>query len=425
MYSFFRISLYFFILFVTGLSVRAHTANSGSALTFTNESAVEWALTHNASLSAARLAITEAEGRVRDAGKLDNPSLRLGYSSDRFFNNAGEQEWEVGVEQRFPVTRRLSYLKQIAAEEIRLAQIEVADRERTLREEVELLMVEAVHLSQQRELQKQLSSLLQTAWEKSTASVQRGEITSREATAFLLAHTEAQQTLETLEYELHEAYDDLLLLMMLPAHTKVDWQLTMTLPDTLFGLTEDYRDVRNHPVWQHHEQLLTIAEKQVSVAFAERWGDIALEFFFRQERSERFAGGLENDEQVGVQVSIPLPLHQRKQGALAARHAGLRKSAYDLLSVGASLTVKAEELVKKVALFHQQALHYREQILPSLESQEKEMQASYERGEIAYADWVETQKQTISVQQTYLEKARLFHRALVQWQSATAQNQTR
>ena len=91
---------------------------ASNALTLTKEDAVSLALRNNKSLQAARTTIDQAMGRHRQSGLLSNPELKIDYVSDKTFNNEGEYTFGIGFEQRFPITKRLSVLKNIAEIEI-------------------------------------------------------------------------------------------------------------------------------------------------------------------------------------------------------------------------------------------------------------------------------------------------------------------
>lgn len=72
----------------------------------------------NPELEAARLRISEAVGRLRQSGRLENPALETSLDQDTRFR---EGMLELGLSQKFPVTDRLRIEKGISATELQAA----------------------------------------------------------------------------------------------------------------------------------------------------------------------------------------------------------------------------------------------------------------------------------------------------------------
>ena len=140
-----KITLIIYIVF-TAHSVRGEVKPH---LSINKEQTVHLALQKNKDLAAARLTIERAKARHTQAGKWENPELKLGYSSDLAFNNEGESAFEIGFEQRFPITNRLRLLKDIANVEISLAETEILNQERLLIREVEGVVTNLAYIEQQ------------------------------------------------------------------------------------------------------------------------------------------------------------------------------------------------------------------------------------------------------------------------------------
>ena len=94
------------------------------------------ALAENRDLAAARFAIRQAEGRLKQAGLWPNPEFELGQKNDRAFANDGEYDFATGFKQRFPITGRLTKAKAVARLDVAMALAEVRNQERLLAGEV-------------------------------------------------------------------------------------------------------------------------------------------------------------------------------------------------------------------------------------------------------------------------------------------------
>ncbi|MCZ7618964.1 MAG: TolC family protein [Myxococcota bacterium] len=95
------------------------------------------ALGANRDLQAARLAIDVARGQRLQAGRLENPELELGYVDDFAFADEGERAASAGFAQRFPVTARLARERDVAGQDVEIAEAEVRNFVRTLIADVE------------------------------------------------------------------------------------------------------------------------------------------------------------------------------------------------------------------------------------------------------------------------------------------------
>ena len=118
-----RFSVYSVVL-LSGFSAAAGLLTTN----LTPESAVAMALAENRDLVAARFAIRQAEGRLKQAGLWPNPEFELGGKNDRAFANEGEYDFATGFKQRFPITGRLKKAKVVARVDVAMAMAEVRKR---------------------------------------------------------------------------------------------------------------------------------------------------------------------------------------------------------------------------------------------------------------------------------------------------------
>ena len=118
-----------------GASGPARSQTSSHPLTA--DEAVREALAANRDLQAARFSIDVARGNLLQAGRLENPHLALGYSDDFAFKSDGERTGSVGFAQSFPVTARLARERDIASQNVAIAEAAVRDFARKLVAEVQ------------------------------------------------------------------------------------------------------------------------------------------------------------------------------------------------------------------------------------------------------------------------------------------------
>ncbi len=110
----------------------------------------------NPDLTAARLRIREAVGRMKQSGRPANPELETSLEHNPRFR---EGKFEIGISQRFPVTNRLRLEKEISLTEVKTAEAEVRDVERQLIGQAREAVVKILATRQRRELLREQSGV--------------------------------------------------------------------------------------------------------------------------------------------------------------------------------------------------------------------------------------------------------------------------
>jgi len=400
------------------------TSLVAAPLSLSKEQAVARALQQNPALNAARTTIDRALGNRQQAGRWANPELSIDYATDQTFNDEGEYGYSVGFEQRFPVTNRLRLQKSIAQDEIELAVAEVANQVRLLTLEVETSVAVATALEAQIELRDERLQLNRKFAAFMESRVQAGEVSSVET-------NQVQIELYAVEQEKQELSNTLLLELAKLKQligANVDAELSLThqfeLPATqpqLASLTQE--SLMQHPEYRMKALLSGISDKRVSVVKAERWADIAVRVFFDEERSVDDPGGLGTDRFFGVGVSIPLPLLDRKQGAILASRAEQRQFKYELDRVGLEVRSEAHTQATLAVSLYQQARDYDQHLTQLVEKNLAEMKSAYGAGQINLVELFRSQQQGLRVQSAQLTKLHDFEQAIIRWKAATAQAQ--
>jgi len=400
------------------------TSLVAAPLSLSKEQAVARALQQNPALNAARTTIDRALGNRQQAGRWANPELSIDYATDQTFSDEGEYGYSVGFEQRFPVTNRLRLQKSIAQDEIELAVAEVANQVRLLTLEVETSVAAATALEAQIELRDERLQLNRKFAAFMESRVQAGEVSSVET-------NQVQIELYAVEQEKQELSNTLLLELAKLKQligANVDAELSLThqfeLPATqpqLASLTQE--SLMQHPEYRMKALLSGISDKRVSVVKAERWADIAVRVFFDEERSVDDPGGLGTDRFFGVGVSIPLPLLDRKQGAILASRAEQRQFKYELDRVGLEVRSEAHTQATLAVSLYQQARDYDQHLTQLVEKNLAEMKSAYGAGQINLVELFRSQQQGLRVQSAQLTKLHDFEQAIIRWKAATAQAQ--
>lgn len=386
---------------------------------------VQHVLESNPLLRAAQTAVDQAEGRRLQAGRWDNPELRLSYAGDQAFQDAGEQRLTIGLSQRFPVTNRLKLEKAMARDEIKLARVEIANEANRLRQETELAVVALAHTEAELRLREEWTELNREFLAFIESRIETGEASRVEADQLRIALYSIEQEVGHLKNLQHSQKGVILQLMGLEPDRSFRLSYAFELPESALELPAFSDDqLLKHPAYQVRKIVLELSESSIASALAARWADVAVEVFFEDGRSLDDPGGLERDRFLGLGVSVPLPLLNRHRGQLAERRALRSEMRWRLEATAARLRSEAARERELIGRLYTQASHYEAAVTSLVEQNLKEMQAAYAQGQISLSELFRAQEQRLKIQSTHLRMLRQWEEAQINWSAATANVET-
>ena len=146
-----------------------------------------------------------------------------------------------------------------------------------------------------------------------------------------------------------------------------------------------------------------------------------MRLFYEEGRGGDDPSGLGTDRFFGVGVWIPLPLLDRKGGAIRASRAKQRQLKYGLDRVGLEVRSEARTQATRAATLYQQAHDYDLNLTQLVDKNLSEMNTAYSAGQINLAELFRSQEQGLRVQSAQLTKLHDFEQAMIHWKAATAQ----
>jgi len=396
-------------------------ATSESSLKLTSRDAVTLALQENQSLMAARTAIEQAGAYSQYAGKLDNPELKLGYTSDRTFNDEGEQSYSIGFEQRFPITNRLKLLKNVSTIEVKLAEAELRDQERLLIRDVESSVELISSLNQRLSLLESMITLQEGFAVFLEKRIENGEASNLDLNQVRVSLFSVKQEIQNLTKERNKALGTLRSLLGLEPGMGLEILTEQTWPSRLPEMPAlEGELLQSHPEYQLKASLAEIARSQSALAKANRWADIAVEVFFEEERSVDVPIGLGRDRFFGIGVSIPLPLHDQNRGEIEASRFREQQIRYELNAVSLRLKNDAETLQRNAEATYRQATKYKESAVSLVEQNLEDINNAYAAGQVDLGEVFRVQEQHLNIQTAQLELWHELKQILIEWRAATA-----
>ena len=381
------------------------------------EQLVQMALTRNADLLATRQRTVEAQGLLRQAGFRPNPVLETEYGTGSPTGSSGEQEFSIGYAHTFELGGKRARRVDVGQAGLDLARLEVADRERTLRAELQERYIAAMTairnfeaVAQQLEVTQQSYTVTQRRVSEEESPrveemVLQAEVGRLTAERLLLA-SEAQQTM--LELRVVAGLDLSEPLRLRPEGDRP--AITLILESVVergLATRPDLAAARQEEARTGGEVRLAQAERVPDVAALIRYTDTQSQFDqFGLTESGAFAPLRDRDRVLTGGVLITLPLFSRNQGTIEAARA--RQSAATLRREYLERAISAEitGAYGRYLAVRQAVQAFETSVIAPAEESVRVLRVSYTAGEVQLFDVLTEQRRLIDTQMAYTEAMR-------------------
>jgi len=370
---------------------------------FTVNSLVQKALATHPELRYYEAQIAVAEGGKTKAGEIQNPDLMTGVGNwrvrDLATNNVSDgPTWAVQLTQTFEWPGRLSLRKAIAQKDIELAQLGLEQLRTALAARVRTISWKMLAAQEKTkaadEVAKRFHSLAEVLLQRDPAgAAPRLEARIIQASALTLGAeaTLARNELASARFELNQLLGEK---AEHPLELKME-NLTLNPPPALEPLLVNARK-KNFDL---RARIIDVQQQgyEVKLAENERWPSITVQPYIQRQQNET------RETQVGIGVSIPLPLWNRNKGAIEAAKA-------KEVQAEVMLTAQMRQLERDVAA---QASHYKIHVeelakwpadtLASFRKAATEADEHYRLGALPLSTYTELQRQYIDSVKAVLE----------------------
>lgn len=367
---------------------------------------------HHPALKAARLAVDEARGRQLGSGRLANPSL--GYD----FQNQSAVSPRTGVislDQSFPLTRRLSLEKKLAAQLVAAAGLEVADAERRFIAEAESMAVRLLTLSRQRQLRRQQMELAQKLADFAQGRAEAGEVSPLDAKQVQLDAQKLRVESRMLEAESVALLGQLK--PMLGLNPGEPLSLTGGLPALKLPAPSSWRQRPDYRLAQTH---MEAAQTSRQLAQAKRLPDVTAGLFGAHEMQEVTSTQRERTGFIGFRVSIPLPFWNRNQGEIAEKAASAERARLEAEALAARIHGETGTARSEMETHASIVRETRDTLVPLAVRQSAEMEKAYESGQADLLSVLRSRDQRLQLESAALDAERDFHLARIRYEAATS-----
>lgn len=356
--------------------------------------------------------MAEAEGRLAQSGRWQNPKLVTDYTTDPY---SREVQGSLGFSQAFPLAGRLRWEKSVSAAKVAAVEVEIRDVERRLIAEAKTLTVQVLTIEAQKGLRARQLRLAKELSDFIRGLVQRGEGSRLDAGQAKLEETQLELEVHHLDHEAQRLKGTLKGLLGIEPETALN--LRAGLPGPKVALPEPVQ-LGKRPDYQAALQRAEAAKREIDWARASRWQDVTVGVFARRMREVDQPIGLENEERMGVQVSLPLPLWQRNRGLIAEKTAAASRWQQTLVAMENEIrneVIASREVMNTLA---GHAEEVRNELLPEAIEHVEAMVSAYKNGLVELQSVLRARSQAVEVESKYLTAIEDYHLARVRFETA-------
>jgi cobalt-zinc-cadmium efflux system outer membrane protein len=393
------------------------------------EDLVTAALARNADLLAARQRTVEAQGLLLQAGFRPNPGFELSLTNGPVLGSPGEREVTLGYAHTFELGGKRGRRVDVAQLGVELAQLDIADRERQLKADIQARYVEALAVARNLETAERLLELNQQGYRITQARVREGEAAAYEQG--LLQVELARLESERLVFE--NQVDRAILELKTRAGMRLDEPLRLNgdlgaPPVTLSPGEAVERALSDRPDLRAARVEEKIGDAQARLARAEAVPDLI--GFVRYARTDaRFdqlgfnrAGALvplrDSDNLFTAGVSITLPARHRNQGNIQAAIARREAAALRRQFIEQGVRREVNAAYRRYETARRALEIFDQRIIGQSQENLRIIRAGYTLGELRLLDVLNEQRRLIDTQNAYTEALKEHTLAQVEMERA-------
>lgn len=371
----------------------------------TVEGAVETALRQNPELRARKQERATAQGVLLQTRAYPNPELGLDLETDRFFAGDGEGRRSIGITQTIVTAGKRSQRQDNARLGVTVVEQTIEDAKRRLIAEVEDAFYRLLFTQERLKFAREQIDLANRLVVLSEGRFREGFAPEMDVTlAKVDYHTRLQEAVG-LEQELVDARAALNTLMGQAVDEPVAAQGILLAAPVLMKKNSSLQEeaLGRRPDLRALTGEFKQAEGKVALVRAERVPDLAISLGFTEERTVFDAPGLsDRDRLMGVTLSIPLPLFDRKRGDLMSAQSRVRRAESEREALRTRIAREVHVASTRITSAEQRLNHFAGDVVPLAKSNLDLTRQAYEQGLAGILQILEAQRRFAETQLGYL-----------------------
>ncbi|MFZ2949705.1 MAG: TolC family protein [Desulfuromonadaceae bacterium] len=381
------------------------------------------ALKQSAELSALDKEASAKQSLAIQAGTRNNPTLEFEGSTGSLTGSPEEHSLSIGINQELSLYGKLQLRREAGQREAEAVQRQRDNSARLLKDEISTLGLDYLLASKRQELAADLVKLNRELAVIAEERFKAGDIPELDLNLARVELTRAESGL--LEAGREQA----------PLRTKIasltglnesDIELSDTFSaPAVSPVTRDLvkMALSTRPDLRALSRERDKAEAENRLAKAEALPNLTAGLFAQWQRSSTEIGGMSStssDTQLGVRLSMPIPVFDRNLNGQAAARSRLDAADSRRLAMERSIAAEVEAAVSRVSASERILALFEQGIMPQLKENLKLTQEAYRVGEVGILSVIDEQKKFFEVNDRYLSAQYNRRAASIKLETAVA-----
>jgi cobalt-zinc-cadmium efflux system outer membrane protein len=384
---------------------------------------VTLALKHSAELAALEKEATAKQSLAIQAGTISNPTLELQGVTGSLTGSPEEHSVSIGINQELPLYGKLRLRREAGQREAEAAQRQRDNTARLLKDEVSTLALDFSLTAKRQELAAELIKLNRDLVTIAGERFKAGDIPELDLNLTKVELARAESRLLEVERE------RIPLRIQIASLTGLK-ENDVNLSDKLFTpITSPIPQDLVKQALASRPDLLALAlerekaETENRLAKAEAIPNLTVGLFAQWQRGSTELGGMSStssDTQLGLRLSMPIPVFDRNKGGRAAAQSRLDAADSHRLAMERTITAEVEAAISRLASSERILSLLEQGIIPQLTENLKLTQEAYRLGEVGILSVIDEQKKFFEVNDSYLSALHGRRVAFIKLETATA-----
>lgn len=381
------------------------------------------ALKHSAELVALEKEASAKQSLSIQAGTINNPTLEFQGVTGSLTGSPEERSVSIGINQELPLNNKLHLRREVILREAESVDRQRDNAARLLKDEIIALALDYLHTSKRQELGAELIKLNRELVVIAEERFKAGDIPELDFNLAKVELARAETRFQEVEREktphrikiasltgLKESDINLsgkFISPKLSQNAQVLVKLAITYRPDLLVLTREREK----------------AEIEARLAEAEAIPNITAGIFVQWQRGNTEVGGMSSinsDTQLGLRLSMPIPVFDRNHGGRASALARLDAADSRKLALERSITAEVESAVSRVSASERILMMFEQGIIPQLSENLKLTREAYRIGEVGILSVIDEQKKFFEVNDSYLAAIHGRQMAFLKLETAVA-----
>ncbi|NTV51142.1 MAG: TolC family protein [Geobacteraceae bacterium] len=388
---------------------------------------ISLALKQNAELSALEKEAAAKQSLAIQVGTTSNPTLEFQGITGGLTGSPEERSVSIGVNQELSLNGKLRMRREALQYEAEVVQRQRDNAARLLKDEVGTVALEFLLVSKRKELAADLVKLNRDLVTITGERFKAGDIPELELNLARVELARAESRMLEVERERGP------LRIKIASLTALDENdINLSDMSSVPVPASNSRDlVKQALIFRPDLQALVRdydkAETETRLADAEALPNLTAGFFVQWQRGSTEVGGMSStssDTQLGLRVSMPIPVFDRNRGGRAASQSRLAAAGSRRLALERTITAEVESSLSRLSSAERIAGVFEQGIIPQLNENLKLTQEAYRLGEVGILSVIDEQKKFFEINDSYLSAQHNRRMAFIKLESAVSKDLT-